>query len=70
MYRVAGQELACGDRKARLALNDGHLRLQLFVDRTSVDIFGNDGRLYMPMGVIVPPENRGLAMDVREGEAK
>jgi sucrose-6-phosphate hydrolase SacC (GH32 family) len=40
------------------------------VDRASVDIFGNDGRLYMPMGVIVPPDKLSLEVYARGGTAK
>jgi len=44
---------------------NGGIRLRLLVDRTSVDIFGNDGSLYMPMGVIVPHDNLALELSVR-----
>lgn len=40
------------------------------VDRTSVDIFGNDGRLYMPMGVIVSPDSLSLEVFANGGSAR
>ncbi len=69
-YDPKKQELTCKDRHAPLKPVDGNIRLRLLVDRTSVDIFGNDGRLYMPMGVIVPEENFGLEAYAKGGNAK
>ena len=66
-YDVQKQELTCKDKKASLKILDGHLRLQFLVDRTSVDIFGNEGRLYMPMGVIMPEDNHALELRATGG---
>ena len=69
-YDVAKQELSCKDQKAPLKPMDGRLRLRLLVDRTSIDLFGNDGQLYMSVGVIVPSENRLLEVFAKgEGAA-
>jgi fructan beta-fructosidase len=59
-WQAKTQELVCGDKKAVLKPIDGRIRLRLMVDRASVDIFGNDGRLYVPIGVVVPRENRSF----------
>ena len=40
------------------------------MDRTSIDIFGNDGRLYMPMGVIAAQDNLSLEVYAKGGSAK
>jgi len=69
-YDVKKQELTCQDKKAPLQLMDGKIRLRLLVDRTSIDIFGNEGRLYMPMGVIVPQDNLSLEVFAKGGSAK
>lgn len=63
-YDIRKQELSCLDRKARLVPVDGKIDLRILVDRTSVDIFGNQGRVYMPMGVIVSASNHTLALRV------
>ena len=68
-YDVRRQELTCLDHKAMLPPVNGRIRLRMLVDRTSVDIFGNDGSLYMPMGVIVPRENRTLEVHATGGSA-
>ncbi len=69
-YDAKKQELRCNDNKAALKPVDGKIRLRLMVDRTSIDIFGNDGRLYMPMGMIVPQDNLSLEVYAQGGSAK
>ena len=70
VYDVRQQELSCGDRKAALRPRDGKIRLRLLVDRTSIDIFGNDGQLYMPMGVILASKNHQLGISAQGGAAE
>ena len=69
-YDVKRQELSCQDKKGPLAPIDGRINLRILVDRTSIDIFGNQGRLYMPMGVIVPPDNRTVKVAATGGSAE
>jgi fructan beta-fructosidase len=69
-YDVQRQELSCLHRKAPLPAQDGRIRLQLFVDRTSVDIFGNDGSLYMPMGMSIAADNRSVQIHAQGGSAR
>lgn len=69
-YDAKQQGLSCNGIKAPLKPVDDKLCLRLMVDRTSVDIFGNDGRLYMPVGIIVPLENRSLRVYAKGGSAK
>jgi sucrose-6-phosphate hydrolase SacC (GH32 family) len=69
-YDAKKQEISCNDNKAALKPVDGKIRLRLMVDRTSIDIFGNDGRLYMPMGMIVPQDNLSLEVYAQGGSAK
>ncbi|HSY19741.1 MAG TPA: glycoside hydrolase family 32 protein [Candidatus Acidoferrales bacterium] len=69
-YDVEKQELSCLDRTAALKLVAGKIRLRLLVDRTSVDIFGNDGALYMPMGMIIPADKTTLELYAKGGSAR
>ncbi|MBN1456560.1 MAG: glycoside hydrolase family 32 protein, partial [Sedimentisphaerales bacterium] len=48
-YDVAANELICGDVKAKVKPIAGKLKLRLLVDRTSVEIFANDGQIYIPL---------------------
>lgn len=69
-YDVKKQELSCLDRKAALKSVDGKIKLRLLVDHTSVDIFGNDGALYMPMGMILPADKTALELSAKDGSAR
>jgi fructan beta-fructosidase len=69
-YDVVKQELSCENEKASLVPEHGKIRLRLLVDRTSVDIFGSDGRLYMPMGVISPANKTSLEVYTKGGSAQ
>lgn len=51
-YDVKSQSLSCGGNRAPLDLIDGRLRLRVLVDRTSLEIFGNDGSVYMPTSAL------------------
>jgi sucrose-6-phosphate hydrolase SacC (GH32 family) len=62
VYDAAKQELVCKDRRNRLSPVDGKIRLQILADRTSLEIFGNDGLLYMPMAAGFLPQDYSLAL--------
>jgi sucrose-6-phosphate hydrolase SacC (GH32 family) len=49
---------------------DGKIALHIFVDRASVDIYGGDGTLYMPMAMAISPENQNLKLSCEEGDAR
>lgn len=70
VYDARSQELSCGDRKARLEIEDGKIRLRILVDRTSIDIFGNDGHLYMPMGMFISQDNTSVSVRANGGNAR
>ena len=59
-YDVAKQQLSCLDKTAPLSPEDGQVRLEILVDRTSIEIFANEGHVYMPIGVIAADEDRSL----------
>jgi len=66
-YDVTGQRLTCLDKTAPLSPVDGVIRLELLVDRTSIEIFANDGLVYMPMGVIPRDDDKSLQMFAEAG---
>jgi fructan beta-fructosidase len=68
-YDVKKQELTCENQKGPLKSMDGKVRLHLMIDRTSIDIFGNDGLLYMSAGLIVPESNRSMEAFAKGGAA-
>ncbi|MHC4679481.1 MAG: glycoside hydrolase family 32 protein [Planctomycetota bacterium] len=67
VYDVEKHELSCQGKKAPLSPMDGKIRLELLVDRTSIEIFGNDGRVYMPMGVLLADNSKALEIFTKRG---
>ncbi len=49
---------------------DDKIRLELLVDRTSIEIFGNDGRIYMPIGVILADNSKSLEIFTKGGNTE
>jgi fructan beta-fructosidase len=58
-YDAAKQQLSCWDKSATLAPENGRIRLRVLVDRGSVEIYANNGRVYMPM-ISVSADKRPL----------
>ena len=49
IYKADEQKLSFGDRSAQVKPKQGKLRLRLLVDRTSLEVFANQGEVYMPL---------------------
>lgn len=69
-YDVKEKALTCLDKRAPLAAEDNVIRLQFLVDRTSIEIFANNGRIYMPMGIVLDDSNKALALHAHGGAAQ
>jgi fructan beta-fructosidase len=48
---------------------DGVLRLRILVDRASLEVFGADGLIALPIGVIPPDYDLTLCLCVKGGPA-
>ncbi len=70
VYNVRKQELSCQKKTAPLQPVDGKISIELLVDRTSIEIFGNDGRVYMPIGVILADNTKSLEIFTKGGNAE
>jgi sucrose-6-phosphate hydrolase SacC (GH32 family) len=66
-YDVKEQKLICLDKAAPMKPQDGKISLRILVDSTSIEIYANNGRVFMPMGVI--GEDEGLKLS-STGDAK
>ena len=66
-YDAKTQQLICRDCRVPLKPEKGRVHLELLADRTSLEVFANHGRVYMPIGVIAPEANRSLEVFTREG---
>ena len=60
-YDVRTAELSCHGHSVRLPAPDRRIHLRVLVDRTSVEVFANDGRAYLPIAVIPADESQSLA---------
>ena len=67
VYDIQKQELTCCEKTAPLKIENDKIRLELLVDRTSIEIFGNDGRVYMPLGVILAEKPKSLEIFTKGG---
>jgi fructan beta-fructosidase len=66
-YDVTKQALSCRDVSAPLKPHDGRVRLHILVDRGSLEIFANSGRVALSVGVIPPDDNRSIMLMARGG---
>lgn len=69
-YDTEKQELSCQGKKATLEPVNDRIKLELLVDRTSIEIFANKGRVYMPMGVILVDNPKSLEIFTKGGSTE
>ena len=61
-YDAATQTLSCSGQSAGLAPVNGRVKLQLLIDRTSLEIFAQDGLLAMTFCFLPATEDASLAI--------
>ncbi len=70
-YDTGAQELKCGKSAAALKASDGRIQLRILVDRTSVEIYANNGEVYMPLAAVPKDDrNKGLELFADGGAAQ
>jgi fructan beta-fructosidase len=69
-YDVKAGQIVCKGVKAPLKAEGGRVRLQILVDRTSIEVFAGGGRVYMPIAAVHPEDNKSLETTVTGGTAK
>jgi fructan beta-fructosidase len=69
-YDAKKHSLTCKHVTAPLAPVNGKISLRLLVDRGSIELFGNDGRLAVSVGVLLADDNRTLALSARGGPVR
>lgn len=70
VYNVNERQLSCQKEKASLKPVNGKISLQILVDRTSIEIFANDGRIYMPIGVHLVDNDETLEVFTKGGQTR
>ncbi len=68
-YNVAAQQLTCLERSGPLVPKDGKIRLQILVDRISIEAFGNGGELSMTAYFLPDLENADIGIYAEGGTA-
>ena len=68
VYDFVSQTLTCSGRSAHVALENGQFDLELLVDRMSIEIFANEGRMYMPMGLDMSEKPETLEFSSEGGD--
>lgn len=61
-YDGTKQQVYCQGCVGPLSAVDGKLELRIVVDRSTLEIFGNKGELYMPVAVIPDAEQRSISV--------
>jgi len=70
-YNVAEQELSVDGVIAHAALSpEGKLDLTIYVDRTGLEIFANNGLCFMPINKNIPAESKGVSIETKGGDAQ
>jgi sucrose-6-phosphate hydrolase SacC (GH32 family) len=69
-YDVASQQLVVDGVKAPASLQKGKLSLIIYADRTGLEIFANNGLLFMPVNINIPAENKSLLLTSKGGTTK
>ena len=67
--RPGAGELRCKEKTAPLALHEGKLPLRILVDKLSVEIFSNHGRVYMPMAHVMEDGPAEITLFAKAGMA-
>ncbi len=62
--------LTCLGREAPLETANGQINLRILVDRTSIEVFGNDGKVSMTSCFLPRPEDAGLELFSNGGDPK
>lgn len=69
-YSVAQKQLTCLGHSAPLEPQQGRVQLQILLDRTSLEVFGNDGRVSLATCFLPNLADRSLAAYCVGGEAR
>jgi sucrose-6-phosphate hydrolase SacC (GH32 family) len=67
VYSVKENKLFSEDLKAVLEPQDGKIKLRLLIDRLSIEVFANDGRVYMPIRALDMESKREFRVFTRGG---
>jgi fructan beta-fructosidase len=68
-YNTAAQTIACDGVTNPLPLMNGIVQIRILVDRDSIEIFGNNGQLYVPLPIHNPASSSLVSLSCTGGSA-
>lgn len=57
MYDAQKNEISLNELKTKLKPEKGSVKLQIFIDRTSIEVYANGGKTYLPLIHMMPQDN-------------
>ena len=69
-YQVKEKRLSNGDAAADMSPIDDRIKIRILVDRTSVEVFGNDGEVVIPCCFLPAEMDQSLEMFAHGGAAQ
>ena len=69
-YNSETQTLSCNNVNTPLKSDKGAVYLRILLDHTSIEVFGNHGRVYIPLCIIPEDGNLSLSASCSRGEVK
>lgn len=69
-YHAADKKLTVLGRSAPLSSENGRVKLRILVDRTSIEVFGNDGRVVLTSCFLPSERNKDVSIFVNGGRVK
>ena len=66
-YNADTETLSSCGTATHLSPTDGVVRLRILLDRTSIEVFANDGRVYIPRVVFPEDDNRSIGITCHTG---
>ncbi len=61
-YNATTQQISCNGVVNSLAPSNGVVQIEIITDRNTIEIFGNNGQLYMPLPVSNPDGNALISL--------
>jgi sucrose-6-phosphate hydrolase SacC (GH32 family) len=68
-YNASSRQISCDGDTQSLSLINGSVQLEIIVDRDTIEIFGNNGQLYMPLPASNSTGNSQISVTCTGGSA-
>jgi sucrose-6-phosphate hydrolase SacC (GH32 family) len=68
VYDAQTETLASVELQTPLEPENGTIHLRMLLDRTSIEVFGNQGRVYLPLCILPADNKRSLSVSCDHGQ--